>query len=102
MSIPEFRADLDHIPASGELFPEPVGTDPWVAFHGTSGVNAERIEREGLVQGQVHVAHSELQAIADIYDWMMWHGVNNGGYAVLKPWSIDHDHRHGTSPIFFH
>jgi hypothetical protein len=69
-------------------------------FHGTSGINAKSIEREGFSRRPDSITHEQLQRVANIYKTMKRAGVSGGG--VLKPFSLDHDFVDGErSPLFF-
>lgn len=76
---------------TGELFPEHIANDDWIVYHGTSSVCENEIERAGFLPNTHSVTKEEVQAVVSIYEKMNWCGVHMGGYAVLKPFSLEHD-----------
>lgn len=102
MKIPVFQFDADRIQKSRMLFPEVIERDGWVMFHGTSAGNAASIEQHGFDPKRIAARVEHIRQVVAIYQKMKWAGRDTGGYAVLKPFSLDSDFRHGdTSPIFF-
>jgi hypothetical protein len=91
MGITAQKFDFDRIATLTRLFSDDIDTDPWVMFHGTSGFNAEAIEREGLTFQRGFVTQDHIKRVTHIYEVMKWSGESGGGYPVLKPFSLDHD-----------
>lgn len=93
--------DPNRIATDVQLFCSEIDHDPWVMFHGTSGFNADAIEREGFRPQLNMVSREELQRVASVYEAMKWAGESWGGLPVLKPFSLDHDLRDPTGLLFF-
>ena len=84
------------------FFTDGLDEDEWVVFHGTSGFNAESIERDGFdsVSGKALLA--EILRVMTVFKKMRWLGQDGGGYPVLKAFSYGYDfHASGRSPLFF-
>ncbi|MGV1834681.1 hypothetical protein ACQZ6C_07960 [Rhizobium rhizogenes] len=92
MSVIIHQFDPDQVSARG-LFPDEIEKDPWVMFHGTSGFNAEAIERNGFAfqAGRDLPSPMDIQTLCDVYKAMKWVGNRTGGFAVLEPFSLQHD-----------
>lgn len=101
MSIPIFDLDPVRLRDDAKLFPDDIEADEWVAFHGTSGGNSERIEREGFHYAAPAISLEQINKVADIYSKMAWCGEDLGGYMVLKAFSLGHDMRDSTRSIIF-
>ena len=82
---------------NGDLFPSEISNDPWMAYHGTSILNSQAIERSGF---RDDVIDSKLLAgaheVVEVYSMLGWSGEDPGGFAVLQPWSLGFDVRDGT------
>ena len=71
------------------------------AYHGTSSVYAESIERAGLDPLATAELHDTARQVAALYRAVQWGGSDTRGFAVLVPWSLRHDvERAGTSHIY--
>ena len=101
MSIPVQLFDPHRVVTNAQLFSKDIDADRWVMFHGTSGFNAESIEREGFSQQPGMVSLEQMHRVANLYETMKWAGENGGGYAVLNPFSISHDVREGGGTNLF-
>lgn len=77
--------------ASGELFPEEIFGDPWIAYHGTSGNRAASIETNGLAWPGEIVGKEEVAKVVQVFKNMRWCGVHTGGLPVLEPFTLLHD-----------
>jgi hypothetical protein len=101
VNIPIQVLDPDRIATVAQVFSDEIDRDPWVMFHGTSGFNADAIEREGFRPQLNAVSRAELQHVVNVYETMKWTGENLGGLAVLKPFALDHDLRDPAGRSFF-
>jgi len=100
MIILEF--DPNFAATSKDLFPSDICEDPWVAFHGTSSVNKAKIESVGFQWTHNLALKKDLKRVASIFERMKWCGSDGGSYAVLRPFSLEHDFGPSSkSPIFF-
>ena len=94
--------DPDRVATRQRLFSDEIDTDEWIMFHGTSGFNAERIERDGFISLPGTSLYEQMQRVAAVFKNMNWCGESGGGYSVLKAFSLDHDFsERGRSPLFF-
>ncbi|MBX3472867.1 MAG: hypothetical protein KF754_00600 [Planctomycetes bacterium] len=102
MGIPVFQFEADRIQKGRMLFPVAIERDGWVIFHGTSAGHAASIEQHGFDPKRTAVRVEDVRRVVAIYQKLRWAGRDTGGFAVLKPFSLESDFRHGdTSPIFF-
>jgi len=101
MAIVEHPFDEHRARHSGRLFSDEVEADDWVMFHGTSDFNADSIECEGFLPERIGVAKSDIYRVVKVFDELKWSGRDQGGLAVLKPYSLDYDLKTGASPLFF-
>lgn len=101
MPIPEYSWSLDLILNQKRLFPNEFEEDLWLMFHGTSGFNIEAIERDGFSVSKLPVSPQNLGRVVAIFDRLKWAGRDQGGYPILKPFSLDYDFKNGRSPLFF-
>lgn len=93
--------EQDHFSATGRLFPTAIEDDPWMLFHGTSGSNEAEIESHGLAWTPTTYSREEVAGVCSVFGELNWAGFSHGGYAVLKPFSLDHDFAHGSmKPIY--
>jgi hypothetical protein len=94
--------DYERVSTLGQLFSDEVEADPWVMFHGTSGYNARSIETNGFCPHPDTILKEAIQRIVEVFKAMKWSGEHGGGYAVLKPFSLDYDLKVSDgSPLFF-
>jgi hypothetical protein len=101
MNVHQCAYDPAFIEEHGELFPEEIVADPWIAFHGTSGSRADAIEISGLEWPGDVVCRDDVQRVVGIFRAMNWSGLSLGGLPVLEPFSLNHDFRVGaTKPIY--
>jgi len=81
--------------------PEHVQDDPWLMFHGSSNVFEDEVLSEGLSATGAKFSRQELLGVAKIFEALSWAGEHPGGYAVLRPFSFDHDSAHERGrPIY--
>lgn len=73
------------------IVPESLFNDPWLLFHGTSNLNKQGIDDNGLQPNQSFFKKEELEKVVAIFDKLHWCGEHQGGFAVLKPFSLGHD-----------
>lgn len=73
------------------IVPESFFNDPWLLFHGTSNLNKQAIDDNGLQPNQSFFTKDELEKIIEIFEKLHWSGKHQGGLAVLKPFSLGHD-----------
>lgn len=100
ISTHEFNPELTEL--HGRVFPDEIEADPFVVFHGTSGFNAASIEATGFYFPSSALSREKFERVSRIYEMIKWSGLHRGGYAVLKPFSMNHDFGEGAqSPIFF-
>ena len=94
--------DPDRIASTGILFSDEAEGDPWTIFHGTSGFNSNAIEAQGFSSLHQLVSAGDIRRVVDLYERIKWCGESGGGFAVLKPFSLDYDLRdRSRSPLFF-
>lgn len=101
MAIVEHPFDEHRARHVGRLFSDQIEVDDWVMFHGTSDFNADSIERDGFLPGCIGVSRSDIYQVVKVFDELKWGGRDQGGLAILKPYSLDYDLKAGTSPVFF-
>ncbi|MGH9905391.1 MAG: hypothetical protein ACRD8U_07390 [Pyrinomonadaceae bacterium] len=94
----EFPFDAAKAKAGTGPFPEEIENDKWMLFHGSSGQFLEAIAAEGLRTPEHLFSRAELTQLCSIFDRLNWAGHHGGGYAVLKPFSLDHDRAHSDQP----
>ena len=68
-----------------------VPVDGWVAYHGTSSVFADRIERAGLSPDNGLWTAEDSRATCEVFEKLQWYGLTNGGYVVLGTWGPGRD-----------
>jgi hypothetical protein len=82
------------------LVPEPIDRDPWVLYHCTTNLSAEKIETMGLVADR-STTHSEtLRQVLTIYRNIGWCGRNGAGYPVLRGFSHRRNNGIGAPPFY--
>lgn len=91
MSVPEISYDVKAVAEQGELFPEVIAHDPWVAFHGTSGAREQSIEATGLEWSGDFVSKVDVERVVGVFTTIGWAGRSNGGLPVLAPFGLVHD-----------
>lgn len=101
MSFTVSEFDIVRFESSRRLFPDAIESDPWVIYHGTSGYNAESIEGIGLDAGNLVVSREKIRRVTAIYEKIKWFGNHGGGYACLKPFSLDHDFDGSDKSLIF-
>ncbi|MDA7649494.1 hypothetical protein N8580_04075, partial [Akkermansiaceae bacterium] len=80
-------------------FPDSLAEHPAIIFHGTSAINAERIESNGFgFSEDVSFLAEAVKKLVGLYEMISWTGIDPGGYAVLKGFSYDFDLQRGTQP----
>ncbi len=94
------KFDQDRVSNLRRLFADEIDSDPWIMFHGTSGYNAESIERGGFVFRPDIISQEQIQRVTSIYERMKWVGESGGGYPVLKPFSLDYGFLRGGLLFF--
>ncbi len=100
MMIHEFDAEL--LNEKVQLFPDEIENNPWIVYHGTSSVYENEIDSIGFMWEPSLFTKDEISNVVDIYTIMDWAGNDQGGFVVLKGYSIDHDFSTGnTKPIYF-
>ena len=102
MRFPMQQLNRESVETRRRFFTDGLDEDEWVVFHGTSGFNAESIERDGFdsVSGKALLA--EILRVMTVFKKMRWLGQDGGGYPVLKAFSYGYDfHASGRSPLFF-
>jgi hypothetical protein len=95
------KFDQDRVSNLYRLFSDEIDSDEWIMFHGTSGYNAESIERDGFTFRSDRISREQIQRVTNIYERMKWFGESSGGYTVLKPFSLDHDFLRGERSLLF-
>jgi hypothetical protein len=83
--------DQTRLHEHGELFPDDIVDDPWIAYHGTSSSRCDAIESKGLEWPGDVVTREQVARVVDIFRAMNWCGLHNGGLPVLEPFSLQHD-----------
>lgn len=102
MRFPMQQLNRESVKTRRRFFTDGLDEDEWVVFHGTSGFNAESIERDGFdsVSGKALLA--KILRVMTVFKKMKWLGQDGGGYPVLKAFSYGYDFRaSGRSPLFF-
>jgi hypothetical protein len=85
-----------------ELFPEALRRDDWVAFHGTTGSLAEKIETEGFLWSGSQIAKSVIAQVVTIGERLVWRGPIRGGLSTLSPFTLGFDFgEKDRKPIYF-
>lgn len=84
------------------LLPTEILHDDWVLYHGTSNLIEKDIETNGFHADRASLITKEvIQKIVDCFNRLNWYGDDGGGYCVLKPFTLQHDHSYYESkPIF--
>jgi hypothetical protein len=101
MGFPVFQLDVERVEKQRRLFPDDIDLDEWTMFHGTSGTNAEAIERDGFDPACGMIVHAQIRRIADLYEKMKWGGSDGGGYPVLRHYSLNHNLQNPDRSILF-
>lgn len=96
MAIALQTFDAVRIRDSHAVFRPEIEGDPWIVFHGTSNLNAVRIEAEGF-NPAVATKRLSLEALASVFESMRWAGLGRGGFEILKPFSLGYDSTRGTT-----
>jgi hypothetical protein len=99
-SISVQKFDQSRVSNLHRLFSDEIDSDPWIMFHGTSGYNADSIERDGFVFRPDIISQEQIQRVTSIYERMKWGGESGGGYFVLKGFSLDYDFLRGGLLFF--
>ena len=101
MKLAHYPFDPDLLAAGGILFPQEIEDDPWIAFHGTTSSHEDSIDNRGLTPAALRVTKDEVVSVVAIFESLHWAGRSHGAFAVLKPFSLDHDFATSDSkPIF--
>ena len=94
--------DLQRLRKDFLLFPDQFENDPWVMYHGTSGFNADSIERDGFGSGTAGDLRVGMERIARAFETLNWRGLDGSSYAVLKPFSLSCDFGESdVNPVYF-
>ena len=102
MTIKEHPFDPEAVLNTGLLFPDDISNDTWIYYHGTSSIFENAIETNGFKRSQSEfLCDREVRGVVSIFEKMQWCGSDLGGFAVLKPFSLNFDLKDGSSPIFF-
>jgi len=101
MKFPVYPFDHQYVEETRRLFPDGIESDEWVIFHGTSGCNAESIEKYGIEPGNILVTSDHIQKVTKIFEKLKWCGNDGGGYAILKSFSLGHDFGSNTKSLLY-
>lgn len=86
---------------TGRLFEDSVEDDLWIAYHGTSSVSGEEIERRGF-EWRPTFSRNDVEQVVTLFEHMAWAGKRPAGLAVLRPFTLQHDFdRADSKPVFF-
>lgn len=100
-NIPEFEFKPPIDDAPNRSFPDEIALDPWVLYHGTSSVAETHIDSHGLRCSEPTFKKSDLESVVEIFDELQWAGRTGASFAVLKPFSLNHDFGHSqTKPVY--
>jgi hypothetical protein len=80
LSFFDFDASSDL--SLSDAFAELSATGDWLAFHGTSSVNEDEIDKTGIRGSHLFTA-SEISNLVSIYRNINWCGQRTGGFGVL-------------------
>lgn len=101
MKIRVHRLSLCRVGANRRLFADEIDSDEWVIFHGTSGFNAESIERNGFDPMSVVVSFDQIRRVVALFKRLNWCEGDPGGYAILMSFSLKYDFQASDrSPLF--
>lgn len=96
-----YEHDENLLIKEGQLFPNELCDDLWVAYHGTSGIFEQEIDKNGLRWSPQIASRAEVGAIVGIFEKISWAGQSAGGLPVLKPFTLGHDFGDSdVKPIF--
>jgi hypothetical protein len=84
-----FEPPIDNCP--NMPFPDEITLDPWVLYHGTSGLSESQIDSKGLSCNTPTFEKREIEAVDAIFETLQWNGRTGASRAVLQPFSIVHD-----------
>jgi hypothetical protein len=85
-------------PVGPDLFDETLDGDPWIAFHGTTNTFESEIDRFGLNANRCRFTRVEIADVVALFEGVGWAGEQGGGFAVLKPFSLDFDRSSSEHP----
>ncbi|HOW86442.1 MAG TPA: hypothetical protein P5119_11310 [Candidatus Aminicenantes bacterium] len=78
-------------------------SDPWVAYHGTSSINEQQIEKNGLKWSDQNYTRSDISQVISIFEKLFWYGAVSDGLAVLLTYTqsdFDISKTKNAKPIF--
>lgn len=100
--IPEFSFDPPVDDCPNRPFPDEIARDPWVLYHGTSGLAEPQIESQGLCCSSPAFEKPELEAVDSVFESLQWNGRTAASRAVLNPFTLGHDFGDSSSkPTYF-
>jgi len=71
-----------------QLFPNDICDDFWILYQGTSS-NCAREHDDSGFRWKPTFTKSEIEGVVKTFEAMSWSGKHPGGFAVLKPFSLD-------------
>ncbi len=80
--VPFFDFDALTDTDLGDMFAEHSVAGDWIAFHGTSSVSEDEIDKTGIHASQIST-EKQISDLVSIYRSINWHGRSSGGYGVL-------------------
>ena len=96
-----FEYDEGSVAKDGRLFPIALSDDLWIAYHGTSSIFEQDIDKTGLHWNTNIGSKEDVKYIVNIFKRMSWCGNHQGGFAVLSAFSLNHDFANADAkPIF--
>ena len=87
----KYTFDKELLNNKTQLFPDAICDDPWVLYHGTSNLAEMCIEEGGIFRAEDNIQKEDVEKVVNIYKVLNWCGVDQGGLAVLEPFSLLHD-----------
>jgi hypothetical protein len=86
--------------AHGQIFPREITDDTSILYHGTSGENADSIERDGLEwRGGVY-EYEDIVRVVAVYHALGWFGISGDGLPTLTSFTRNDFAGGASKPIY--
>ncbi|WP_347140243.1 hypothetical protein [Paracoccus sp. SSK6] len=100
MSFPVYKPSAITTVEIATQIPADFRDDHWVVYHGTSGFQADIIEREGFDPKKHFDVKGLIDRVVKVYEEIGWWGEHRNGFPVLKSFS-SFDYEHGSDGAVF-
>ena len=99
--IQEYDFNISKVKNGECLFPKKISNNLWIVYHGTSSLSEDSIEQNGLNRNQSNYSKYDIQKIIDIYEKIDWTGIDQGGFMVLKSFTMNYDFKDSNKKSIF-